>query len=113
MDPYQPFYISANLPTYSLKGSFILLQTYLASTYLSRDASLSKVGVFSTCDATDKWNWTVQGSLQYKKQMCLTPKTGGIDPDDNIVLVLGSVCNESKNFFRFAPSKYHIIALCT
>ena len=74
---------------------------------------LFKVGVFSTCDATDQWSWTAQGSLQYKKKMCLVPKTGRIDPVDNIVLMLGSACNESKNFFKFVPSKYLYITLCT
>jgi hypothetical protein len=58
-----------------------------------------KVGVFSSCDATDTWSWTAQGSLQYKKKMCLKPKNG-------VELVLDSVCDERQNFFEFVPSKY-------
>ena len=64
------------------------------------------MGVFRSCDATDTWSWTAQGSLQYKKKMCLKPKTGGEDPSSGTKLVLDSVCDEQQNVFEFVPSKY-------
>jgi hypothetical protein len=64
------------------------------------------VGVFSSCDATDRWSWTAQGSQQYKKKMCLKPETGGASPGNDVKLVLDSVCDERQNFFEFVPSKY-------
>ena len=64
------------------------------------------MGVFSSCDVTDTWSWTAQGSLQYKKKMCLRPKTGGDEPRNGVELVLGLVCDERQNFFEFVPSKY-------
>jgi hypothetical protein len=57
----------------------------------------------------DKWSWTSSGSLQYKKDMCLRPETGGASPDNDVKLVLDSACNESQNFFEFQPSKYHLV----
>ncbi|CAB4045387.1 MAM and LDL-receptor class A domain-containing 2-like, partial [Paramuricea clavata] len=59
------------------------------------------VGVFSSCDATDTWNWTAQGSLQYKKKMCLKPETRGVNRE---WLVLDSVCDERQNVFEFVPT---------
>ena len=65
------------------------------------------MGLFSSCDATDTWSWTAQGSLQYKKKMCLKPETGGGNPRNHIELVLDSVCDERQNFFEFvSTSKY-------
>jgi hypothetical protein len=64
------------------------------------------VGLFSSCDATDTWTWTAQGSLQYKKKMCLKPETGGAHPRNHVELALDSVCDERQNFFEFVPSKY-------
>ena len=58
---------------------------------------------------TDKWSWTSKGSLQYKQGMCLKPETGGATPDNSVMLVLDSACNESQNFFEFSPSKYHLV----
>jgi hypothetical protein len=65
-----------------------------------------KVGLFSSCNATDTWSWTAQGSLQYKKKMCLRPETGGENPRNDVYLVLDSVCDEQQNVFEFVPSKY-------
>jgi hypothetical protein len=62
------------------------------------------VGVFSSCNATDKWSWTAQRSLQYKKKMCLKPERE--DQGNNVKLVLDPVCDEPQNFFKFVPSKY-------
>ncbi|CAB4033342.1 Hypothetical predicted protein, partial [Paramuricea clavata] len=62
-----------------------------------------KVGIFSSCDATDTWSWTAQGSLQYKKKMCLQPRGAqGI----YIKLVLDSICDQPQNVFEFVPSTY-------
>ncbi|CAB4036292.1 RNA-directed DNA polymerase from mobile element jockey, partial [Paramuricea clavata] len=60
-----------------------------------------RVGVFSSCNATDTWSWTTRGSLQYKKKMCLKPETGGRNPYNNAELVLDSVCDEPENLFEF------------
>ncbi|CAB3994109.1 RNA-directed DNA polymerase from mobile element jockey [Paramuricea clavata] len=64
-----------------------------------------KVGVFESCEVTDKWTWTAHGALQYKNIMCLKPETGGSNPSNNVKLVLDSACNlpESQNFFEFVP----------
>ena len=63
------------------------------------------MGVFSSCDATDTWSWTAQGSLQYKKKMCLKPETV-LNPRSGIKLVLDSICDERQNVLQFVPSKY-------
>ena len=65
--------------------------------------------VFSTCNETDTWSWTAEGSLQYKQKMCLKPKTGGANPDNGVIIVLGSACNDSQNMFEFVPSEYRLM----
>jgi hypothetical protein len=89
-------YLSTYLPTYLPTNLHIYLPLFF------------KVGVFSSCDATDTWSWTAQGSLQYKKKMCLKPETGGANPRNDVKLVLDSVCDERKNFLQFVPSKWFI-----
>ena len=68
-----------------------------------------KVAVYSTCNATDTWSWTAEGSLQYRNQMCLKPKNGE-NPNNDEKLVLSSLCNHTQNFFKFVPSKY--VCIC-
>jgi hypothetical protein len=96
----KPYYVSA----------FCLIAYTYLFTYSKLLAFLIfKVGVFSTCNVTDKWSWTSNGSLQYKQGMCLKPETGGATPDNSVMLVLDSACNEAQNFFEFSPSKYHLV----
>ena len=63
-----------------------------------------KVGVYSNCNATDKWSWTAKRSLKYKNQYCLKPQF--LNPKDNTNLVLDSNCDRLHNYFQFVPSKY-------
>ena len=62
--------------------------------------------MYTNCDAADKWSWTAKGSLKFKNQFCLKPKTGYSNPGNNIRLVLDSNCDRSQNFFKFVASKY-------
>ncbi len=62
--------------------------------------------MYSSCDATDKWAWTRNGSLKFKNKYCLKPVRGWSNPQNNVNLVLDSVCDRSQNLFKFVPSKY-------
>ena len=102
-------YFPTYLPTYIFTYLHIYVFTYLprTPTYLHVYLFLFfKVGVFSSCDATDTWSWTAQGSLQYKKKMCLKPETGGAHPRNHVDFVLDSVCDERQNYLEFMRSKY-------
>ena len=64
-----------------------------------------QVGLYGSCDATDKWSLTSKGSLQYKKNYCLRPQSGWSNPGNDVILVLGSRCDTTQNFFKFVPSE--------
>ena len=62
------------------------------------------VVVSNTC--SEKWQFTVQGSIQHiSSSKCIMPSGGYTNPPNDNKLVLSSTCNQDKLKFRWQPSK--------
>ncbi|XP_028414760.1 MAM and LDL-receptor class A domain-containing protein 1-like [Dendronephthya gigantea] len=60
------------------------------------------LGVYQNCDKnTETWSWTKNKSLQYKKEMCLGPKSKRVHPNNSEELVLSYDCDQPQNRLRF------------